>query len=388
MTGVFQQPADLPRSPVDRWRELAEVAGVFLRLGLTSFGGPAAHTAMMHNEVVRRRRWLGDEEFLDLVAATNLMPGPNSTELAIHLGRRRAGWPGLIAGGVSFILPAILIVLALSEVYVRYGSTPQVAALLYGIKPAVIAILAQALSHLGRRALRDMTSAVVAVAALGLWALGVNEILILLSAGFAVLLIAGRSRPKPASLGGIFPPLAIATAPATFSLPLLFLTFVKIGAVLFGSGYVLFAFLQADFVDRLGWLTQQQLLDAIVVGQVTPGPLFTSATFVGYVLGGTPGAIVASVGIFLPAFVFAALADPLLPRRRRSPWARGFLDGVVAASLGLMSGVTIGLGRAALFDLPTLLIGVAALLVLVRTKVNPSWVIVAGALAGRLAQTL
>jgi len=373
-------------------RHWLDVGRLFLRLGLTSFGGPAAHTAIMHDEVVTRRRWLSDAEFLDLVAATNLLPGPNSTEMAIHLGRRRAGWPGFFAAGFGFILPATLIVLVLSIVYVRVGTTPQAGWLLYGVKPVVIAILVQALFKLGQKAIRNALILVVSLAALGAYFTQVNEILILLLGGAVLMLAANLRRlsaAPPASLLLWLPALAPWSAAAVpFSLPLMFFTFLKIGAVLYGSGYVLFAFLSADFVNRLGWITQQQLVDAIAIGQVTPGPLFTSATFIGYLLAGTPGALLATIGMFLPSFVFVALAGPLLPRLQASPWTRSFLDGVVAASLGLMAAVTLELGRAALIDPATIVTAAAALFLLLRYKVNSTWMIAGGAVVGVLVQAL
>ena len=373
-------------------RHWLDVGRLFLRLGLTSFGGPAAHTAIMHDEVVTRRRWLSDAEFLDLVAATNLLPGPNSTEMAIHLGRRRAGWPGFFAAGFGFILPATLIVLVLSIVYVRVGTTPQAGWLLYGVKPVVIAILVQALFKLGQKAIRNALILVVSLAALGAYFTQVNEILILLLGGAVPMLAANLRRlsaAPPASLLLWLPALAPWSAAAVpFSLPLMFFTFLKIGAVLYGSGYVLFAFLSADFVNRLGWITQQQLVDAIAIGQVTPGPLFTSATFIGYLLAGTPGALLATIGMFLPSFVFVALAGPLLPRLQASPWTRSFLDGVVAASLGLMAAVTLELGRAALIDPATIVTAAAALFLLLRYKVNSTWMIAGGAVVGVLVQAL
>jgi chromate transporter len=371
-------------------RRWLEVGGLFLRLGLTSFGGPAAHTAMMHNEVVTRRHWLSDAEFLDLVAATNLLPGPNSTEMAIDLGRRRAGWAGFFAGGLAFLLPATLIVLALSMLYVRLGATAEAGWLLYGVKPVVIALLVQALLKLGQQAIRTGWSLAVGVAATAAYFAPVNEVLILLVGGAVLLLVANWRRLRASPPASLLVPLtslapwSLAVAP--FSLTLMSLTFLKIGAVLYGSGYVLFAFLNADFVDRLGWITQQQLVDAIAIGQLTPGPLFTSATFIGYLLAGTPGAVLATVAMFLPAFVFVALAGPLIPRLQASPWTRSFLDGVVAASLGLMAAVTLDLGRAALIDLATFLTAAVALFLLFRFKVNSSWLIVGGAIVGVLVQ--
>ncbi|MEW6242418.1 MAG: chromate efflux transporter [Chloroflexota bacterium] len=365
---------------------LAQVAALFLKLGFTAFGGPAAHIALFHNEVVVRRKWLTDEQFLDLLGATNLIPGPNSTEMAIHVGYLRAGWPGLIAGGLGFVAPATLIVLALSWLYVRFGALPQAEWLLYGVKPVVIAIIAQALWTLGHKALKNRLLAFVGVAVFALYFLGLNEIALLFAGGLAVMLIANwqrLNRPSPSALiplGGI----GLAQAPIPFSLPVLFLTFLKIGAVLYGTGYVLLAFLRADFVVRLGWLTDRQLLDAVAIGQVTPGPLFTAATFIGYILGGTSGALLATLGIFLPSFIFVAISNPLIPKIRNSTWAASLLDGVNASSLGLMAAVTVQLASSSLTDFPAALIAAASLILLLRFKVNSTWLIAGGALAGFL----
>ncbi len=371
-------------------RPVLEVAGVFARLGLTSFGGPAVHIAMMHDEVVRRREWVTDEEFLDLVGATNLLPGPNSTEMAMHLGSRRAGFPGLLAGGAAFILPPMLIVLALSYVYVRLGSTPQAGWLLYGVKPVVIAIIVQALVQLGRAAHRRALSLAIGGVALLLALAGVPEIPLLLTGGAVVMLATNGPKLRRPTVSMLAPlaPFGLSLTAVPFSLPLLFLTFFKIGAVLYGSGYVLFAFLQTDLVERLGWLTPSQLVDAVAIGQITPGPLFTSATFIGFLLAGPLGAIVATVGIFLPAFIFIAAATPLIPRIRASPWARSFLDGVVAVSLGLIAAVTLELGRAALIDPFTAALAALSLALLLRFRVNSVWLIAGGAVAGVLAQLL
>ncbi len=396
---VMRQNMDAPLS-----QRLKEVAGLFLKLGFTAFGGPAAHIAMMHGEVVKRRQWLTDEEFLDLVGATNLIPGPNSTEMAIHIGMRRAGWRGLIVGGLCFVVPAVLIVLALAWAYVSYGATPQAAWLLYGVKPVVIAIIAQALYTLGRKAITRPLSVVVAVGVVVLYVVGVNEIALLFLGGMVVMLGANYRRLlrgmsamfllplrvipplSPFAKGGMFGSIigsAIAVGAAVqYSLPLLFLTFLKIGSVMYGSGYVLLAFLRADFVVRYGWLTDQQLIDAIAIGQVTPGPLFTSATFIGYLLGGVPGAILATLGMFLPAFVFVAISSPWIPRLRESPWVGGLLDGVNVAALGLMAAVTLELTRASFPDVVTIVVGLVSLVLLVRFKVNSTWLIAAGAMIG------
>jgi chromate transporter len=368
---------------------LAEVIAVFLKLGIIGFGGPAAHIGMMHDEVVRRRKWVTDQEFLDLLGATNLIPGPNSTEMTIHLGYLRAGWPGLIAGGASFILPAMLIVTALAWAYVRYGATPAAGWLLWGIKPVVMAVIVQAIYSLGSKALRGWPLGVAAAVAFGLYFLGVNELALLFGLGLVVMVgrNAGRLGGLPRNpawllpLGGLTLPLA---AQAPFSLGVLFATFLKIGAVLYGSGYVLLAFLRGDFVTRLGWLTDQQLIDAISIGQVTPGPLFTTATFIGYLLGGIPGALLGTVGIFLPAFVFVAISNPLIPRLRASPWLSGLLDGVNAAALGLMAAVTAQLAQDALVDAWTVGMALLAGFLLLRYKLNATWLVLGGALAGLL----
>jgi chromate transporter len=365
---------------------LREVIGLFLRLGFTAFGGPAAHVALMHDEVVIRRGWVTDQEFLDLLGATNLIPGPNSTEMAIHLGFRRAGWPGLIAGGLCFAGPAILIVLALAWVYTRLGELPSVGWLLYGVKPVVVAIILQALWSLGRKTIRGASTAIVAAAVLLLYFLGANEVALLFGGAAALMIARNVGRLRGHLPGLLLLPLGgaagLATANVPFSLPLLFFTFLKIGSVLYGSGYVLLAFLRADLVVRYGWLTDQQLLDAIAIGQVTPGPLFTTATFIGYLLGGAPAAFLATLGIFLPSFVFVALSSPFIPRLRRSPLLSGLLDGVNAAALGLMAAVTWQIGWASLTDPLAILIAVAALILLLRLRVNSTWLIAGGAAAG------
>jgi chromate transporter len=373
---------------------LKEVIALFLRLGFTAFGGPAAHIAIMRDEVVRRRRWVDDQTFLDLLGATNLIPGPNSTEMTIHLGYMRAGWPGLIAGGTCFVLPAMLMVIGLGWVYQRYGTTPEVGWLLYGIKPVVIGLILNALWVLGRRAVKGWLTAVVGAVVLGLYFLGYNEIALMFAGGVVVMLASNLHRLRKMPLGaallpamGLATPLAAASA-SGFSLPLLFVTCLKIGAVLYGSGYVLLAFLRADFVTRLGWLTDQQLLDAIAVGQVTPGPLFTSATFIGYMLGGVQGALLATLGIFLPSFVFVAISNPFVPRLRRSPWFGGLLDGVNVASLALMAAVTLQVARASVVDWITALVGIAATVLLLRFKVNSTWLVLAGGLVGLLVHWL
>jgi chromate transporter len=373
------------------------VALLFLKLGTVAFGGPAAHVAMMEDEVVRRRRWLTREEFLDLLGAASLIPGPSSTELAIYIGHRQAGWPGLLAGGVCFILPAALIVTAIAWAYVRFGALPAMAGLLYGIKPVVIAVVAQALWGMARSALKTPGLALLAAAAVAATLLGANQLAVLTAAGalaaLARQLSAGRRRtPPPPETALLAVPakagaLAAATAGASFGLGPLFWVFLKIGAVLFGSGYVLLAFLRADLVDRLGWLSERQLLDAVAVGQVTPGPVFTTATFIGYLLGRGPGALVATVAIFLPGFLLVAASGRLIPRLRRSPLAGAALDGVVAASLALMLVVGWQLARAALIDPLTFAIAAGSGVALLRFRVNAAWLVAAAALLGWLARS-
>jgi len=373
-------------------KRLGEIATLFLKLGITGFGGPAAHIGMMHDETVKRRKWLSDQEFLDLVGATNLIPGPNSTEMAIHIGYLRAGWPGLITAGACFIAPAMLIVMILAAIYVRYGTTPQVEWLLYGIKPVVIAIILQALWSLGQKAIKGWLTAVVGAGVLGLYFLGANEIALLFGGGLLVMLAMNYKRLSSQRMAAYLVPIGALTilsqALTPFSLPLMFLTFLKIGSVLYGSGYVLLAFLRAEFVVDYGWLTEQQLLDAIAIGQVTPGPVLTTATFIGYLLAGTPGALLATLGIFLPAFIFVAISNPWIPRLRSSAWFSGLLDGVNAAALGLMGGVTWQLGRSSIVDPLTALIAAASLVLLVRFKVNSTWLIAGGALVGLLSAAL
>ena len=370
---------------------LAELARLFLRLGFTAFGGPAAHVAMMRDEVVRRRGWLDDAAFLDLVGAANLIPGPNSTELAIHIGHARAGWRGLLVAGACFISPAVAIVLACAWAYVRYGGTPTAGALLYGVKPVIIAIVAQALWGLGRIAVRGVVGAAVGLAVLTLYVAGVHELLLLLGGGLALLLWSQArrlGRVAPAALIGplLAPPASVVVAGvAGYSAAGMFLTFLKIGSVLYGSGYVLLAFVRADFVERLGWLTDNQLIDAVAVGQFTPGPVFTTATFIGYVAGGWGGAAAATLGIFLPAFCFVALSIPLLARLRRSAPFRALLDGVNVASLGLMAAVSWQLARASIVDWLTAALAVGALAVLLRWRLNSAWLVLAGAAVGLIA---
>ncbi len=370
---------------------------------------------MMEDEVVRRRRWLSRDAFLDYLGATNLIPGPNSTEMAMHIGRLHAGWPGLILGGAAFILPGAVIVALLAVAYGRLGSLPVVDGLLYGVKPVVIAVVAQAIGRLAPTAIKTSTHAVLALLAVAAIVYGIHELWVLAAIGVLAGAWTGlrargtRGGRSSASIAGavlssgvglsssvsaaagaassvVAASVATGTAASAVSLPLLFLLFLKIGAVLFGSGYVLIAFLRADFVERLGWLSERQLLDAIVAGQITPGPVSTTATFIGYLLGGWTGAAVATVGIFLPAYVFVALSGPLVPRLRRSAWTSAVLDGVNVASLALMAVVTWQLARVALLDPLTIALAVVALVLLLKYRVNSAWLMLAGALAGYVAR--
>ena len=376
-----------------------EIVLLFLKLGTIAFGGPVAHIALMRDEVVRRRGWVSDQRFVDLIGAVNLIPGPNSTELAIHLGWDRARWRGLLAAGTFFILPAALIVTALAWAYVTYGDTPAVAGILYGVVPVVIGIVAHALVGLLRTVITGVGPALLAAAALAAYLLGVNELLILAAgAALAAGARAARRQPRgggrallapfllpvgPPLLGALASPAAgLSSAAGGHTLGQLFLTMLKIGSVLYGSGYVLLAFLRGDFVQRLGWLTEQQLLDAVSIGQITPGPVFTTATFVGYVVAGPLGALLAAVAIFLPSFVLVGLLTRITNRLRSSPWTSALLDGVNAAALALMAGVTLQLGRAAIIDPLTAVLAAASLLVLWRTRLNSAWLIGGGALVG------
>jgi chromate transporter len=368
--------------------ELWRLARLFLKLGTITFGGPAAHIAMMRNEVVERRRWMEEQEFLDLVGASNLIPGPNSTELAIHLGRVRAGWRGLLVAGACFILPATLIVLAFAWAYARYGSTPQAEGLLYGITPVVVAIIVHALGGLLRTAVKGLFLAVVGAVALVLYFLGVGEIPLLFGGALLVLSVRIVQRRRGSEAGAFAPfglPLGLLALPsASTGLIGLFLSFLKIGAVLFGSGYVLLAFFRSEFVAT-GLLSDQELLDAVAVGQVTPGPVFTTATFVGYLLAGVPGALLATVGIFLPAFVFVSITGPLIPRLRESPILAGLLDGANVVSLALMAGVTWQLGRASIFEPIPALIALVSLVLLFKTEINPVWLVIGGGVIGLIS---
>ena len=370
-------------------QRLAEVAKLFLKLGLTAFGGPAAHIAMMEDEAVVRRKWLTREKFLDLLGAANLIPGPSSTEMAIYIGYIRAGAAGLLLAGLCFILPATILVIAIAWAYARFGMLPGVSAVFYGIKPVVIAVILQAIWRLGRSAVKSRFLGAVAVIAMAFSFLGLNVLLVLLGSGLVVAITSGANKWRHTTLSILFlgsasAPAAQGAAIASFGLWPLFLVFLKVGALLFGSGYVLLAFLHADLVQKLHWLTESQLIDAVAVGQFTPGPVFTTATFIGYILGGLTGAIVATVAIFLPSFVYVAITGPLVPHIRKSELAASFLDGVNVGALALMAAVSWQLGRASLTGPFTIMIAIISFALLIRFKVNSTWLIAGGALAGLL----
>jgi len=406
--------ADLPQSQsasaggAERG-SLTDLALFFLRLGTTAFGGPAAHIAMMEDELVRRRKWLSREKFLDLLGASNLIPGPSSSELAIHIGYLRAGWLGLVVGGICFILPAAILVACIAWAYVRFGHLPAVAGLLYGVKPVVVAVILQALWGLGRTAVKSSLLAVAGVICVTLSFLGVNALVILAGTGatvacFHVLFMARKKEPaegpsaflllrrivrlkmtKLLSLigAGAATTLAPGLAPGMWAL---FLVFLKIGSVVFGSGYVLLAFLRTDLVVHRAWVTDAQLVDAVAIGQVTPGPVFTTATFLGYLLRGPVGAVVATAGIFLPAFLLVAISGPLVPYIRKSATAGAFLDGVNVASLALMVAVSYQLGRSAIVDWLTVGLAIASAILLLRYRINSAWLVLGGALVGITAK--
>lgn len=391
-------------NPTERKERLRQLAALYLKLGFLGFGGPAATISYMEEEVVGKRRWLTRDYFMDLVGATNLIPGPNSTEMAIHVGYIRAGLPGLAVAGASFILPAALITFAFAWAYVRYGSLPAVAPFLFGIKPAVIAVIAGAIVRLGKVAVKEWRLAAIGVGVTAAALLGASEILALLAGGVLGMLWLRLSERRDAAGGG-GGALAVAllgwqglrvalragaagvvgaTAAQTVGLWQLGLFFLKIGSILYGSGYVLVAFLQGGLVQGYGWLTEQQLLDAIAVGQFTPGPVLSTSTFIGYLLSGVPGAVVATVAIFFPSFVFVLLLNRAIPRLRGSPWTSAFLDAVNVAALGLMGAVVVQLGATTLTSWPAWLIAAAAAALALVWRVNATWLIVGGALVGAL----
>ena len=380
-----------------REASLGDIAIVFLKLGMIAFGGPAAHLAMMEEEFVRRRQWITHADFLDRLATANLIPGPSSTEVAIFVGQLKRGWRGLIIAGCCFIIPAATIAAVIAWAYMRFGSLPKVEGILSAIKPAAVAIVIQALGKMGRTGVRTIPLAVIAALAAVLSLLGVSPVLVLVFAALiSVTALTMKNRLLSVSASGLglnkllgapkalVPVVAVLATGAAIPVGLLrlFLSFLKIGAVVFGSGYVLLAFLQTEFVERLRWLTEKQLLDAVAVGQFTPGPLFATATFIGYVVAGWPGSVVATVGIFLPGFLLVAVSGPFLPRLRRSVVAGAALDGVVAGSLALMAVVAMQLARASIVDRRTLIVFGVSLIALLRFRVNSAWVVAGAAVVG------
>ncbi len=390
-------------SPEPLRARLFELASLFLKLGTIGFGGPAAHIALIESEIVHKRQWVTKQQFLDMLGAANLIPGPTSTEMAINTGWVRAGWAGLCIAGASFIVPAAVITGAFAWAYVRYGSLPQTASVLAGINPAVIALILIAIWRLGKTAVKSPGLALLGIAALAAFFLQVNPIVILLGGG-AVGMLAQRASTLHAGSASLLAPLlrvgwlsrtgafgaailATGVVREHASLAQIALFFLRIGAVLYGGGYVLLAFLDHGLVQQNAWLTQQQLLDAIAIGQFTPGPVFSTATFIGYLLAGMPGAAVATVCIFLPSFFYVALLAPVLFRLRESAWMAAFLDSVNACALALMTGVTFRLAMDAFHGWPSWLIGALALTALLRWKLNPAWTILAGGVAGLLFAT-
>lgn len=359
---------------------LGQVAAVFLKIGLIGFGGPAAHVALMRREIVERRRWVDEERFLRMFAACNIIPGPTSTELALYLGYDLAGWPALLLAGLLFILPAMLLMLLIASIYAHFGTTPPIRHILYGIRPVVVGIIAWAVLDLGRRIISSTLLLPVALTVCAFFLLGLNPALLLLLAGLAVAgAVLARQRRRSAAA---FVPALTLPAIAGSKLATIFFTFLKIGAISFGSGYVLLAFLRADFVVGLHWLTDQQLLDVVAISQATPGPVFTTATFLGYLFAGVPGAIVATVGIFLPGFILVPFLNTLVAFVEHRSWARAFLNGVNVGALGLIVAVLLQLARSSIVDVPTFALAIAAFAVLIRYPLATPALVLAGALAG------
>lgn len=350
---------------------LKEVIKVFFKLGILAFGGPAAHIAMMEDEIIEKRKWTSRERFMDLIGTTNLIPGPNSTELAILLGYERAGLMGLILAGISFILPAMAITIIFAFLYVKYGSIPEISHILNGIKPVIVAMILHALLRLSKSIIKKKSHIILALFAAGIYLLGIGEIPLLILSGLIIMLMSNRDKIKN-NIRAIEP----------ISLSLIFLTFFKIGSVLYGSGYVLLAFLETEFIEKLGVLTMPQLIDSVAAGEFTPGPVFTTSTFIGYLLKGLPGAIIATLGIFLPSFIIVLLINPIIPKLRSSSWASGMLDGINIASLVLMAIVTMKLGIASLTGWLTIGIFTISLYIQSKFKISSAFLVLAGGLIG------
>ena len=374
---------------------VGELVRLFAKLGFIAFGGPAAHIAMLEDEVVTRREWMSRQHFLDLVGATNLIPGPNSTEMMMHIGYERAGWKGLLAAGAAFIFPAALLTGLAAWAYVTWGRLPEVEPFLAGIKPAVLVIILGALWKLGRKAIRGWELAVLALLIVVAAMAGVSEILVLLGGGVLGMAWLGSRRSDSGTAARWLPILfqsanstaavaAAGTAAAGVSLWKLGWFFLKVGSVLYGSGYVLIAFLEGGLVQDLGWITQAELLDAVALGQFTPGPVLSTATFIGYLVEGIPGAVIATIGIFLPAFLFVGLLNPLIPRLRTSRWLSAFLDAVNAAAVALMVAVSIGIGQQVLITPEAIIITALAAVAVFGFRVSAVWIVIGSALLGAL----
>jgi len=378
-------------------QRLLEIAQVFFKLGVIGFGGPAAHIAMMEEEVVTRREWMTRSRFLDLIGATNLIPGPNSTEMAIHVGYIYGGFFGLILAGVCFLIPAVVITGIFAWIYVAYGDLPQIAPLFYGIKPAVLAVILGALWKLGKKAVKSYQLFLIGLGVAVLLLVGINEVIALLIGGFVGMLLLQKVLPKQTaegligtlSFGTIIKAVAAITAKTVPPLWKLGLFFLKVGSILFGSGYVLIAFIEGELVNQNGWLTQQQLLDAIAIGQFTPGPVLSTSTFIGYVIAGLPGALVATVGIFFPSFIFVIILNPVIPKLRNSQWTSAFLDAVNVSAVGLMTVVTLQLAYSLFLqplDYVAMIIFLAGAIALFRFQLSPLWLVLGGAVLGLISK--
>lgn len=362
--------------------KLLEIARVFFKLGCFAFGGPAAHIAMMEDEVVHKRKWMSQEHFLDLIGATNLIPGPNSTEMTMHCGHERAGCKGLIIAGFSFIVPAVVITSFFAWLYAQYGQLPVVEPFIYGIKPAVIAIIVMAAYRLGKKAIKNKELAIIGVITTTACIFGVNEIMALF--GCALLGLISYFLKKNKGRLNSFIPIVLFQASASLKIGALkiFITFFKVGAILYGSGYVLFAFLDSELVAN-GWLTRQALIDAVAVGQITPGPVLSTATFIGWQMNGVTGAIAATIGIFLPSFVFVLVLNPLIPKMRKSKIMGAILDTVNVAAVALILAVCIEMGKDTITNWRTSLIAMISLvLVFYFKKFNSAFIVLLGAILG------
>jgi chromate transporter len=372
-------------------KPLKELALLFLKLGTISFGGPAVHIAMMEDEFVKKRNWMGEQHFLDLIGATNLIPGPNSTEMAIHIGHERAGWKGLIVAGLCFILPAVIITGIFAVLYKKYGQLPQLQPFIYGIKPAIIAIILAAIYPLAKKSLKTIELGIIGIIALILCLIGINEIYVMFGAGLVALALAAIRNNKLNSINNFFPFILLQPFNSGF-LSIrnigIFFTFLKIGAILYGSGYVLFAFLDTELVAK-GILSRQQLIDAIAVGQFTPGPVFSSVTFIGYQINYFIGALTATIGIFLPSFLFVALLNPLVHKMRNSKLFSAFLDAVNVASIAIIVAICYQMGKSSVSDWRTIVIAVASLAIVFGfRKTNSALVVIAGAGLGYILNLL